>query len=350
MKKILGLFFLTMFRFSQIVFSQENLEQQPSPQLNEVENSSQQNAENKTNLVTDSFSIVLEGAFHPKTTKIPGGTHFAPITAPYGAIEMRATGVYNYVIPLPFSQHPLVKDNTLTLSTALELSPITFAPKFDIAFSPIAFLVFSAGAKIGTGWNLDALSLKGLAVFDKEKNDYISVTPFASYTHQWYLEGLFQFDLAAILPGKWNHIVTQARYKFLYEGLWNAGDPHDFWRWQGTIEKVSGWQYLSSIVVGYQMPLVLQMVALQFEFEGYFDKHDFPDWSQPWNPKFMKVGISPVLAFKFNDKHSVMLQFRFRNRRSFTTEIQEKDPDFYYEYAGTEWFFERIGLNYTIKL
>ena len=295
------------------------------------------------------FVLGVDSAYYPKSEKIAGGNHFAPVTGGFSAFELRATGTYNYVIPVPFSDHPLLKGNTLTLSPALEITPISLAPKFDVAFSPIAFLIFSAGGKIGTGWDLDFLGAKGLAVFDETGNDYESVVPFASYTHQWWLEGLFQFDLAALLPGDWNHLVTQARYKFLYEGLWNAGGSQKFWQFQSTKEKVSGWQYQSSVVVGYQMPLVLSMVALQFEFEGYFDRHDFPDWSQQWNPTFMKVGISPVLEFRFNEKHSLLVQFRFRSRRSFATEVQPDTHDFYYKYAGREWYFDRIGLSYTYK-
>ena len=156
--------------------------------------------------------------------------------------------------------------------------------------------------------------------------------------------------MAAVLPGEWNHVVTQTRYKFLYEGLWNAGGHQEFWRWQGTAEKASGWQYQASVVVGYQMPLLLQLVGVQVEFEGYFDCHDFPDWAQQWEPTFMKVGISPVMNLQFNDKHSLMMQFRFRSRRSFSTEVQSDTHDFFSAYTGREWFFDRIGLSYTCKL
>lgn len=296
------------------------------------------------------FVLGVDAAYYPKTDKVADGSHFAPLTGPYSAFELRATGTYNYVIPVPFSDHALVRGNTLTLSPALELTPVSLAPKFDVAFSPIAFLIFYAGGRIGTGWDLPPMGVKGLAVFDENSKEYESVIPFASYMHQWYLEGLFQFDLAAVLPGDWNHVVTQARYKFLYEGLWNAGGHQEFWRWQGTVEKASGWQYQSSVVVGYQMPLVLQLVGLQFEFEGYFDGHDFPDWAQQWNPTFMKVGISPVMNLKFNDKHSLMVQFRFRSRRAFETEVQPNTHDFFYKYSGREWFFDRIGFSYSYKL
>lgn len=297
-----------------------------------------------------SFVLGVDAAYYPKTDKVAGDTHFAPLTGAYSAFELRGTGTYHYVIPVPFSNHPLLRGNTLTLSPAVELTPVSLSPKFDVAFSPIAFLVFYAGGRIGTGWDLAPMGVKGLAVFDENSKEYESVVPFASYMYQWYLEGLFQFDLAAVLPGEWNHVVTQTRYKFLYEGLWNAGGHQEFWRWQGTAEKASGWQYQASVVVGYQMPLLLQLVGVQVEFEGYFDCHDFPDWAQQWEPTFMKVGISPVMNLQFNDKHSLMMQFRFRSRRSFSTEVQSDTHDFFSAYTGREWFFDRIGLSYTCRL
>lgn len=165
----------------------------------------------------------------------------------------------------------MVRGNTLTLSPALELTPISLSSKFDVAFSPVAFLIFYTGGKIGTGWNLPFLGAKGLAIFDESTQDYESVAPFASYFYQWYTEGLFQFDLAALLPGD-------------------------------------------------------------------------------WNPSFMKVGISPVINFTFNEKHSLLVQFRFSSRRAYTTEIQPDTHEFYYTYTGKEWFFDRIGLSYAIKL
>ena len=296
------------------------------------------------------FGLGVDAAYYPKTDKVAGGTHFAPLTGAYSAFELRGTGTYHYVIPVPFSNHPLLRGNTLTLSPAVELTPVSLSPKFDVAFSPIAFLVFYVGGRIGTGWDLAPMGVKGLAVFDENSKEYESVVPFASYMYQWYLEGLFQFDLAAVLPGEWNHVVTQTRYKFLYEGLWNAGGHQEFWRWQGTAEKASGWQYQASVVVGYQMPSLLQLVGVQVEFEGYFDCHDFPDWAQQWEPTFMKVGISPVMNLQFNDKHSLMMQFRFRSRRSFSTEVQTDTHDFFSAYTGREWFFDRIGLSYTCRL
>lgn len=165
-----------------------------------------------------SFVLGVDAAYYPKTDKVAGGTHFASLTGAYSAFELRGTGTYHYVIPVPFSNHPLLRGNTLTLSPAVELTPVSLSPKFDVAFSPIAFLVFYVGGRIGTGWDLAPMGVKGLAVFDENSKEYESVVPFASYMYQWYLEGLFQFDLAAVLPGEWNHVVTQTRYKFLYEG------------------------------------------------------------------------------------------------------------------------------------
>ncbi|MBE6349291.1 MAG: hypothetical protein E7062_00860 [Spirochaetaceae bacterium] len=298
---------------------------------------------------TGSFSLLTEGAYYPKSNQIPGKTHFAPLTGPFSGLEVRATGIYNYIIPVPFSDNPLVKGNTLKLAPALEVSPVSIMPKFDISFTPIAFLVFSAGSKIGTGWDFSLMNVQGLATYNETTKEYDSLDPFKSYFYHCYFEGLFQFDLAAVVPGDWNHVVMQANYKVIYEGLINGGKNKNFWLWQGTKDKVSGWQYYSNIVLGYQMPLVLQMVALQLEIDGNYSSKDFPDYAQNWNPTFVRFALNPVFNFKFNDKHSLLIQCRFRTRRSLSEEVGSGDRDFYYTYAGREWYFDRIAFSYNIK-
>ena len=60
---------------------------------------------------TGNFVIGVDAAYYPKTDKVAGDTHFAPLTGAYSAFELRGTGTYNYVIPVPFSNHPLLRGN-----------------------------------------------------------------------------------------------------------------------------------------------------------------------------------------------------------------------------------------------
>ena len=55
----------------------------------------------------------------------------------------------------------------------------SIAPEAKVTFTPLPFLVFEAGAKTGTGWNL--AGLQGMGSYN-EKDGYNDLTPFKS----WY--------------------------------------------------------------------------------------------------------------------------------------------------------------------
>lgn len=297
-----------------------------------------------------SFSIVSDFAYYPKSSPVAMGlpqddvSRFAPLDGFYSAVEARVTGKMDYKIPTPFGTNPLVKGNNVTISPALEISPVTLMPQFFVAFTPIAFLKFTASAKIGTGW--DFIGIKGMGDLDSAENGYKSLTPFKNYFYEFRLSNLFQFDVGAIVPGDWTHVVMQASYDILYTGLTGVdnGTP---WIWQASGEKANGWNYYSQIILGYQMPLVLQTVGLQFELSGYYDEASFDAKYLDWNPSFMRVNINPICILKFNENHALTIQTRFSSRRGFSSDRGEDATNFNLDYNGREWWFERVALSYS---
>ena len=296
------------------------------------------------------FSLVTDFAYYPKSSPVVMGTseddvsRFALIDGIYSGVEARVTAKMDYKIPTPFGTNPLVKGNNVTISPALELTPVTIMPQLFVAFTPIAFLKFTASAKIGTGW--DFIGIKGIGIFDSAETGYSSLPTFQNYFYEFRLSNLFQFDLGAIVPGDWTHVVTQATYEIMYSGLTGIanGTP---WVWQSGGEKVNGWNYYSQIILGYQMPLVLQTVGLQFEFSGYYDDSSFDPVFAEWNPSFARVNINPICILKFNDKHSLSIQTRFSSRRGFSSSVGNDKTNFNLNYNGREWFFERVALSYS---
>ena len=131
------------------------------------------------------FYLVTDFAYYPKSVPTVMGnpqdeiSRFAPLDGFYSAVEARVTGKMDYKIPTPFGTNPLVKGNNVTISPALEISPVTLMPQFFVAFTPIAFLKFTASAKIGTGW--DFIGIKGMGDLDSAENGYKSLTPFKNY-------------------------------------------------------------------------------------------------------------------------------------------------------------------------
>ncbi|MEE0879557.1 MAG: hypothetical protein UH788_09830 [Treponemataceae bacterium] len=296
------------------------------------------------------FILITDFAYYPKSSPVAMGlpqddvSRFAPLDGFYSAVEARVTGKMDYKIPTPFGTNPLVKGNNVTISPALEISPVTLMPQFFVAFTPIAFLKFTASAKIGTGW--DFIGIKGMGDLDSAENGYKSLTPFKNYFYEFRLSNLFQFDVGAIVPGDWTHVVMQASYDILYTGLTGVenGTP---WIWQASGEKANGWNYYSQIILGYQMPLVLQTVGLQFELSGYYDEASFDAKYLDWNPSFMRVNINPICILKFNENHSLTIQTRFSSRRGFSSDKGSSATNFNLDYNGREWWFERIAFSYA---
>ena len=297
-----------------------------------------------------SFSLVTDFAYYPKSSPVAMGlpqddvSRFAPLDGFYSAVEARVTGKMDYKILTPFGDNPLVKGNNVTISPALEISPVTLMPQFFVAFTPIAFLKFTASAKIGTGWEF--IGIKGMGDLDSAENGYKSLTPFKNYFYEFRLSNLFQFDVGAIVPGDWTHVVMQASYDILYTGLTGVenGTP---WIWQASGEKANGWNYYSQIILGYQMPLVLQTVGLQFELSGYYDESSFDAEYSKWNSDFMRVNINPICILKFNENHALTIQTRFSSRRGFSSDKGSAATNFNLDYNGREWWLERIAFSYA---
>lgn len=296
------------------------------------------------------FAVTADFAFYPESSPVAVGSdqddiiRFAPITGVYEKLEARVVAKYTYKIPTPFSDNPLVKGNNVQLSTFLEMTPISVAPEFKVTFVPIAFLNFSAGAKVGSAWNM--MGLKGLGVLESNEAGYANANSFSKMFYEFKFSNLFQFDLGAIIPGDWTHVVTQATYDIMYTGLTGMSKGNT-WLYQGTGEKFIGWNYYSNIILGYQMPLVLQTVGVQFEFSGYYKNNVFNPEYMEWNPSFSKICINPVIILKFNEKNALTIQTSFASRRGYSESAGDDKTDFNLNYNGREWHFNRVALSYT---
>ena len=226
----------------------------------------------------------------------------------------------------------------------MELTPVSVAVEPYVEFTPVAFLVFSAGMKAGTGWNF--IGINGFANYNNTTKKYDPVTPFKDWRLQFWMQGVFQFDLAAVLPGDWNHVVTQASYKALYTKNTSQPDKEP-WCWQGSGSLVNGWEYYSSVVLGYQMPLIIQMAAVQFEFSGYYSNDGMKASYRPFKNDFMTTQINPVAIFKINEHHSVTVMLNFSSRRGFAVAPDADENVLDLSYSSDEWFFKRIAFRYS---
>ena len=288
------------------------------------------------------LSFTTDFAYYPKSDFIAGGNHFAPLTGPYSGIEGRTTFAANYTIDTPLGQHWLVSSANVGLTGSFELSPVSIKPGFEVSFTPLPFLVFAAGAEAGTGWNL--IGLQGMAGFDGVvKGTYSDYSPFACWFLKWYAQGTFQFDTGAIWEGDWTHFQILYTYQLYYERLTAAADQ-EVWMWQCTGNKANGYSSCQTLILAYQMPLVLSRLGLLCEFEGYYKDNVFAN--ADYKGAFNKITISPMGQLSLGEKDVLSVLVGFSSRRSFKEAHTESYEETALTYSGREWFFYRGALSW----
>jgi hypothetical protein len=292
-------------------------------------------------------SLTVDFAFYPESDFVAGDTHFAPLTGVYGGVEGRATGSLGYTIPTPLGEHWLLSDANIKVKINLELSPVSIAPETKISFTPLPFLVFETGAKLGTGWNIGGL--QGMAVYNGV-DGYDNLKPFQSWFTKYYVQGTFQFDTGALIEGDWSHVQVMYTYQAYYSAISGIKNG-EIWEWQCSGNKANGWQNYQNIVLAYQMPLALSRVGVLTEIEGHYKDDDYnPALYKNYKGSFKTISISPLMQFTFgeDDNHSLAVLFGFSSRRSYKEEHTDSKFESHLTYAGREWFFNRIALSWTM--
>lgn len=272
-------------------------------------------------------------------------------------LEAKVKLVQSYKIPFLAGGNALTSGNNVNLKGAFELSPVSVNGTFDVAVTPIAFLVFSAGAGVGSGWNIPIAN--GLRTNEpaKDANGVLTgkreLTGAAFDGAVWYGKAgaTFQFDFAAIVPGDWNHVVFQTYHEAKYRALTSAGSD-DSWLYEADSgENRNGLNYYGNYVLGYQMPIRLNMVALLVEEDLYlYDTDNRANWGDDlgrWN-------IGGIFNFQATEKLSLALIVQMSTYRKFKDSTG--DNEFYQSRViadsdplGLKFYRAAINGTYVLK-
>jgi hypothetical protein len=193
------------------------------------------------------------------------------------SIEAKLDAGYTFKIPMLQGDGPLFSGNNLKLKGNIGVSPIAATVSLDAVLTPIAVIELSLGASVGTGWDFDLMSLEGL----KLSSGYLGSALFSDQLNGMYYKAkagaAFQFDTAAILPGDWTSVVLRTYHELNYQGYTNA-DADLAWEYENGGAMVNGFNYKGEYLIGYQMPLKLNMVAILLETYSYelFSGNDHP--------------------------------------------------------------------------
>jgi hypothetical protein len=239
--------------------------------------------------------------------------------------ELQMGLTHDIVFPLLRGGGPLTSGNNLTVGLKANVSPITADGTLNLTLTPVAFLQFNAGGLIGSGWDFIGLHGLGRQDWDSAKNEWRTVQePFTPALWKAWAAGIFQFDLGAVIPGDWNHILFQTRQELNYQSYTGA-DSKQYWEFQADGgEGRNGFKYYASYVLGYQLPSpVLNLVGMMVETDQNF--YTYPDAAAraASGDDRLKWTVSTLFNFQITDRLSALFLAIMNTQRNFTT--TEKD-------------------------
>jgi hypothetical protein len=240
--------------------------------------------------------------------------------------------------PFLRGESPLSKDNNIALKLDAYLSPISAGLSGDATLTVAPFLSFTIGAMTGTGWNYDLfgeIPLIGLGL-NRKMNDGdpkydVSGNGLDGAVWNVHAGNTLQFDFAAIFPGDWNHVVVQIYNEIQYYAYTKAKSD-EFWYYQmDDGMNQDAFRYKFDAVLGYAMPIFVDLVGIQFS-------ETLPFYNIKTGDTVRDVGLSLDAAFlahfSINKHFSIVALTRFSN--GFTEPITSA--------YKREWAFDRVLL------
>jgi hypothetical protein len=234
----------------------------------------------------------------------------------------------HFKFPFLQGESPLTEDNNIDLALTAEISPISLNGIVEAVWTPIAFFQLAAGSRIGSGWNIELFGseIYGIGINQSGNNDNTEINGSAFDGLLWkaQLGGAIQFDLAAIFPGDWNHVVMRSYHEINYKGYTRA-KVNEAWYFEADDgENCNGFNYYGNFLIGYQMPVFLNLIAILTEMDLYL--YDTPG-RESWGDNLIRLTFSAILGFEITERFSIALLTQFRTRRNF---LESHWEDLYY--------------------
>jgi hypothetical protein len=238
----------------------------------------------------------------------------------------------NITIPMFRGSGPFFSGNNLRISPYVDLTPVSTNAGFEAVLTPIAFLQAVAGGRIGSGWNIELFGsgINGIGINHADAGGEAAVKGSAFDGALWsvYGGGVFQFDLAALFPGDWHHVVFRTYHEGRYSGYTAAGTGESWYFEADDGENRNGFRYYGSYLLGYQMPIFLNTVGVMAEMEK--DLYNVSGGAA-WGDDLGRWIFSALLNFTITKNLSAALITQFRTRRNFEEGRQDDIPDIFYQ-------------------
>jgi len=219
----------------------------------------------------------------------------------------------NFKVPLMQFDNPLTKDNNINFKIGAELSPISFEGKFGIVWTPIAFLEFYTESRVGSGWNIKTLYGLALNKNNAGKSNYIPLN-FSKSIYSFSFGGAFQFDLGAVIPNDWSHVVFRTDQVALYKAM-SGVDSETSWLYQADSgENRNGWKYQASYLIGYKMPIFLDLIAMKIDVEKKLFASPKGLDNKVWGENLFLTTFGPIINFNIKKDYNIMLLAQWQTK------------------------------------
>lgn len=290
-----------------------------------------------------SLSVTSDFAYYPKSMFKAGAAHFSPVTNIYRTVAAQSVIQADWHLPVWHTKNPLFKSNNIAFETGLGITPCSIYPQAKVIFTPIAFMNMYAGLKMGSGWNFG--TVHGLARWDDAgKGSYETLDPFSALYLYGSVGMTWMFDTAAVWEGDWHHIVMLLNFELAYECL--LGTDATIWEWETKKGLANGFISKQYFVFGYQMPIVVSMVAWQITLSGHLNGTDYGTWTKNYNGDYTLIDMGPAVQFSFGKRDQVFLAVNIRARRSFAEPHDSYGEEPKLTYTGREWILDYAAIRW----
>ncbi len=303
----------------------------------------------------------------------PGGV----ITATPYMIESQIETSFSIIYPVLRGDHFLFKENNIKQKFIFSISPVSLKGGMSAILTPLPFLILEAGTTFGTGWNIPAIGINGLARDNHSGNDpdiaeeTIESDIFFGPVMENWLKCILQFDFSPITPEKvqrWTHIIMQASFEFNNTLLLNYAYPDRPYYWV-TSRTLNGWEYNYSFVIGYQIPVIIDkrkeeaekkqwmgavrhnnfsiMMVFMTEIGVDLTHYNYSKMvNKGWGSDFISCNFGPAIIFDLPNNLGLFLAAQWTNNIKYSSDTIGNEDFMKCEYEDWYLNFYRIILSF----
>ncbi|MCL2219437.1 MAG: hypothetical protein FWC23_05645 [Chitinispirillia bacterium] len=245
--------------------------------------------------------------------------------------EAEASYCHKFKIPFLRGGSPFTVGNNAEVALRGILAPTAVNAAAEAALTPAAFFQLTAGARAGSGWNIkffgDYVYAIGIHHADSAGRPATDGGPFDGLITKSWAGAALQFDLAAVIPGDWNHVVARSYHEINYTHYTRAGKDDSWWQFEFDYgENRNGPNYYGNLLIGYQMPAFFKMAGLLAEGHLFLTG---PKGREAWGDDRVRWTFSLLTQFALRENIDLAALVQTRAMRNF---INDNAEDIYYQY------------------